>query len=68
VKLESSKEDSMTVDPSAARVVSALDALTFVLDSMTPERLARQTSDGKSGGSPSGRTCASGTNPVDTIC
>ena len=37
----------MTVDPSAARVASALDALAFVLDSMTPERLARQTSDGK---------------------
>ena len=37
----------MTVDPSAARVASALDALAVVLDSMTPERLARQTSDGK---------------------
>jgi hypothetical protein len=45
--LKSSKEDSMTVDRSAARVGSALDALTFVLDSMPPEHLARQTSDGK---------------------
>ena len=37
----------MTVDPSAARVASALDALAVVLDSMTAERLARQTYNGK---------------------
>ena len=37
----------MIVDPSAARVASALDALAFVLDGITPDRLARQTSDGK---------------------
>jgi hypothetical protein len=37
----------MIVDPTAARVASALDALALVLDSMTPERLARQTPDGK---------------------
>jgi DinB superfamily len=37
----------MTVDPSAARVAAHSTHLAFVLDRMTPERLTRQTPDGK---------------------